>query len=404
LQGLGGNHPLWDNAGMQNRFLLVSALLFMTGTPGCGSGGSGPAGDAGFDGNDGGQDAADTGHDAGMDAADAADAGTDARDGGPGDGDVNQTDDGWQCPVDPCVVVDGLPFEHSADTSESDLGAFDSYGCAPGVGEAGPEVVYVLELTTPGVLVAMLDDGGEVGADIDIHLLSDLDPDACLARAHIGFSRHLAPGRYFLVADSWSDAGGQAYPGPYTLYLRLVPDASRCAMLFAPIRRIGDDAPLTMPATGPVVREAHLVTDEEFIDGSWPQSTTDGIQQHYDLSQAATGYVMDRSEPWCPCCEPSNEYGQGSSSRPPPEAEAFYLCMRWAEAPPRGQRYIVFDGRSGKAVVAAAGYENGPGDLGNIGGACEEIHHHLGSTHLSVLTFGVAVDQTLPYGPIDCNY
>jgi len=77
--------------------------------------------------------------------------------------------------------------------------------------------------------------------------------------------------------------------------------------------------------------------------------------------------------------------------------------MRWAEAPARGQRYIVFNGLSGKAVVAAAGYENGPGDLSRIGGACEEIHHHLGSEHLSVLTFGVALDQALPYGPISCQ-
>jgi hypothetical protein len=72
-------------------------------------------------------------------------------------------------------------------------------------------------------------------------------------------------------------------------------------------------------------------------------------------------------------------------------------------APPRGQRTIVFDGRSGKAVVAAAGYENGPGDLARIGGACEEIHHYHGTGHLSVMTFGVAADQELPFGPIVCQ-
>lgn len=391
------------------RILLVVTLVAVVAA--CGNAGREPGGDAGDGAGDGtgpldGAAADDDASDGDQDDAgnEGLDAGPDASDGGSPDGDKGQGDEAWQCPVDPCVVIDGLPFVHSADTRDSASSAYDVYGCAPGVGEAGPEVFYAILLEVSGVLVAMLDDGGEAGADVDIHLLMDLDPDACLARGHIGLSRHLEPGRYFLVADSWSDAGGQAHPGPYTLYLRFIPDTSRCAMLFEPVRRIGDDAPLAMPATGPVVREAHLVTDQEFTDGSWPQGFTDGIQHHYELSQEASGYVMDRSEPWCPCCEPSNEYGQGSSSRPPPAAEAFYLCMRWAAAPPRGERYIVFDGRSGKAVVAAAGYENGPGDLGNIGGACEEIHHHLQSTHLAVLTFGVAADQTLPYGPLDCQH
>jgi hypothetical protein len=57
---------------------------------------------------------------------------------------------------------------------------------------------------------------------------------------------------------------------------------------------------------------------------------------------------------------------------------------------------------TGQAVVAAAGYENGPGDTSRVGGACEEIHHYLGTNHLGTLTFGQAVDQTLPYGPINC--
>jgi hypothetical protein len=352
-----------------------------------------------------------SGEDAGPDVPEADEPEMDAADGDEGDeGDPgfadaadDPGDDALPCPVEPCFQIEAFPFEHSYDTSASTSSAYDGYGCAAGIGEAGPEVFYLFELGRPGTLVVMLDDGGDVGADVDIHLLDDLDPGACLARAHIGLSRHLEPGTYFLVADSFSNAAGDVFAGPYTLYAHFLPDDGNCAMRAEPLRRIGDDQPLPMPATGEVVKEAHLVTIEEFTDGSWPQSFTDGIEHHYALSQDASGYVMDRAEPWCPCCEPANDYGQGSSARPPPEAEAFYLCMRWAEAPPLGQRYLVFDGRSGKAVVAAAGYENGPGDLGRIGGACEEIHHHLGSGHLSVLTFGVAVDQTLHYGPIECQ-
>jgi hypothetical protein len=321
------------------------------------------------------------------------------RDGGIEDA----ADEGPACPVDPCIIIDAFPFVHSSDTSASPLDQFDSYTCAADIGEAGPEVVYMFTAETAGTLVAMLDDGSDVGADVDIHLLSDLDPAACIERAHIGLSWHLLPGTYFLVADSFSNPSGETFAGPYTLYAHFLKDGTNCAMLADPLQRIGEVEPLSMPVTGPVVKEAHLVTDSEFAGGSWPQSFTDGIQEHYHLTETVTGYLMDRTEPWCPCCEPSNEYGQGSSVRPPADAEAFYVCMRWASAPPRGQRYIVFNGKNGQAVVAAAGYENGPGDLSRIGGACEEIHHHLETGHLSVFTFGVAVDQNLPFGSIACE-
>jgi hypothetical protein len=249
----------------------------------------------------------------------------------------------------------------------------------------------------------MLDDGSSVGADIDIQLLSALDPGRCLARGNLGISFNVDAGTYYLVADSWSDSSGTAFEGPYTLYVHFLRAGSNCALQGGTLDRIGQTAPLAMPATGMVVKEAHLVTDQEFTSSTWPQSFTDAIAGHYSLSESVTGYSMDRTEPWCPCCEPSNEYGQGSTARPPVAAEAFYVCMRWASAPVRGQRYLVYNGRSGAAVVAAAGYENGPGDLTHLGGACEEIHDHLGSDHLSTLTYGIAVDQALPYGPIVCD-
>ena len=333
----------------------------------------------------------------------AVEAGDGDGDGnGYGDGDWGG-DEGSPCPIEPCIIIDSFPFEHSGDTLSSPLDNFDFYDCDSDVGEEGPEVVYMFTVETGGTLVAMLDDGVVVGADVDIHLLSELDTSACIERGHIGLSWNLEAGTYFLVADSYSNAGGETFEGPYTLYAHFLREGTNCAMLGESLERIGGSEPLLMPATGQVVKEAHLVTEQEFTDGSWPQSFTDGIQNHYSISEAGSGYVMDRTEPWCPCCEPSNEYGQGSSARPPVEAEAFYICMRWASAPPRGQRYIVFNGKTGKAVVAAAGYENGPGDLSRIGGACEEIHDHIETGHLSVFTFGVAADQTLPYGPITCS-
>ena len=54
------------------------------------------------------------------------------------------------------------------------------------------------------------------GSDIDIHLLDGDDPNACLKRDHTDFTYNLSPGRYFLVADSWSN-GSEVFSGPYEL-------------------------------------------------------------------------------------------------------------------------------------------------------------------------------------------
>jgi len=58
---------------------------------------------------------------------------------------------------------------------------------------------------------------------------------------------------------------------------------------------------------------------------------------------------------------------------------------------------------SNRAVVVAAGYETGPGDLSAIGGTPEESHYYLGTSHRSTLQLGIASDQTLPLGPRTCS-
>ena len=63
---------------------------------------------------------------------------------------------------------------------------------------------------------------------------------------------------------------------------------------------------------------------------------------------------------------------------------------------------IVTNPANGRAVVAAAGYETGPGSNTAIGGVSEEIHDYLGTEHRDALQLGFAVDQDLPLGPIDC--
>ena len=74
--------------------------------------------------------------------------------------------------------------------------------------------------------------------------------------------------------------------------------------------------------------------------------------------------------------------------------------MMGSSRPTAGTRMIVRDPATGRAVVAAAGLETGPGDLDHVGGVPEEVHRYLGSWHLGELELGFAVDQSLDCGPI----
>lgn len=161
---------------------------------------------------------------------------------------------------------------------------------------------------------------------------------------------------------------------------------------------------LRTPAIGPVVKEAHLVTVEEDFPATWPSSSRDQIARHYALSAQTTGYVMSRTEAWAPAGEGGSMYGQGSTGRKVPvEEEAWYVNMYWRQRPAAGTRMIITNPANGRAVVAAAGYETGPGANTAIGGVTEEIHDYLGTSHRGTLMLGFAEDQTLPYGPIDCE-
>ena len=330
-----------------------------------------------------------------------------------GDDDTGQGDDDtWpgdddttaDCP-DGMICVDQFPYYESNDTSLSDSSVFDAYSCDPDIDESGPEIIYRVTVDQGGYLGVLIDDSTE-GVDVDAHILTDLDADACLDRGHWDAGGHVEPGVYYVVADTYVE-GVVAQSGPYGITIgHVVPPAGDCTMEQGWMDRVGDGgSPLQMPATGPVVMEAHLVTvDDGYGTGAndpWPGSITEGIEDHYELSQDATGFVLYRDQSWCP--QESCSYGQGAYGAKVPVAdEAWYVCMYWSDRPDPGTRMIVMNG-DGRAIVAAAGYETGPGDLSNVAGATEEVHHYLDTGHQSTLTVGFAVDQTLPLGPITCD-
>lgn len=330
----------------------------------------------------------------GVDTADAA---------GPPDTDTVDVED---VPEEPCpfgvFCPESFPYTHTWSTVLSLSRDLDGYSCSPEVSERGPEVLYRVRVREAGFLSAAVYDDE---ADIDVHILSARDAGACLARGHHAAGVDVTPGTYWVVADTWSDEASE-HVGDYRIDIGFfVPSRGACGLEAGTMDRVGDagDA-LRMPATGPVVLEAHLVTQEE--DPPYPSTATQELAAHYALSQRTTGFVMFREQVWAPL-EGGDFYGAGIGSPTlfPVEHEAWYVNMYWTRdaRPARGDRMILRVPGSRRAVVVAAGYETGPGNLEHIGGTPEETHFYLGTGHLDTLTLGIATDQRLPLGPRVCT-
>ena len=126
------------------------------------------------------------------------------------------------CPADR-VCVDTFPFSHSSTTTGG-LDAFDSYSCAWGINEAGPERIYEVELPQAGLLSATVVDGS--GVDVDVHILGSLSASDCLDRGNHAASAELEAGTAYVLVDSWVSGSGASLNGPYTLDLQLLPSSA----------------------------------------------------------------------------------------------------------------------------------------------------------------------------------
>lgn len=123
------------------------------------------------------------------------------------------------------VVIGTFPTELKGNTALAAMPSrFSYYDCkmvpeASGYLEGGPEVVYELKITAPGLLNATLKEGANV--DVDVHLLSSLEradgdrAPACITRSNLAISAQIeVPGTYYLVVDTWES---EAFAGPYQL-------------------------------------------------------------------------------------------------------------------------------------------------------------------------------------------
>jgi len=309
--------------------------------------------------------------------------------------------------ANPCpsgvTCVDSFPFADDRDTSAEPPGLLDGYSCSPDTDESGPEVVYRVRVPADGFLSAAVREAD--GVDVDVHILSSLDAAACLDRGNFDARADVTPGEWWVVVDTYVSAGVPQSGAFHVDIGFLEPSHGPCDMQTGEMPRVNDNGDhLAMPATGPMVMEAHLVTQEE--PPPYPASPTDKLDAHYALSQSRTGLVMHRTQEWAPL-EGGSFYGCGIGSPDdfPVVDEGWYVNMYWTSAarPAKGTRMILREPGGNRAVVVAAGYETGPGDLSYVGGTPEESHFYLGTSHGSTLTLGIAVDPTLPLGPRRCE-
>ncbi len=82
-----------------------------------------------------------------------------------------------------------------------------TYSCRPTWLESGPEHLYRLNLSPTQPLTLTL---SETSADLDVFLLSDMDPDTCIAAGDTYIQRDTLPaGLYYVVVDGYNGAAGE---------------------------------------------------------------------------------------------------------------------------------------------------------------------------------------------------
>lgn len=200
------------------------------GLPGEGSGASGGTGGSGGSGG------ATTQTTSGPDGD--GDGVTDAQDNCPDDPNEDQWDTDLDGQGDACEPQDGT-FEHpfiitgtplpvryydARDTHDAPSDAVDTYPGFEQLDESGPEYVYAFRLAEAARVAGTIAFDEPAGTDVDLHLLSAVEPLALVTRGHTAIYGLLEPGTYWLVMDTFVSNGAEQL-GPYALELSIRPRA-----------------------------------------------------------------------------------------------------------------------------------------------------------------------------------
>jgi hypothetical protein len=117
----------------------------------------------------------------------------------------------------PIALTCGTPF---TGTTVDGSSTFNTYSCAGGQQEAGKEKIHTITLTQASNISATLSGLGTV--DLDIHILSACDANACLGRGdNVANANALAAGTYYVVVDGFGAAG--VNEGAYTVEVACTP-------------------------------------------------------------------------------------------------------------------------------------------------------------------------------------
>lgn len=137
-----------------------------------------------------------------------------------GEGDVCEAQDGSpSTPFIISVTERGADYEDTQDTSLSPNDLIDIYPPDDN-DESGPEYFYVFTLPSQMQVRAWIDAPEPEGIDVDVHLLSAIDPIGLLDRGHYRAEAVLEAGTYYLSLDTF---GGDAQAGSYHLHALIEP-------------------------------------------------------------------------------------------------------------------------------------------------------------------------------------
>lgn len=166
-----------------------------------------------------------------------------------------------------------------------------------------------------------------------------------------------------------------------------------------------------LPKVGFLVEESHYLTKEDLQISGYPRTSKEGIEEHLtrscDFLRAPCSELYRQSweKVWTPSEGGGNIGGNARSVRPTMIQELFQGNMMFSKDsfPKPGEKWLVKNHFTGKAVVVSMGYEIGPGSKKYLGGISVEAHYFLGSNNESELEFGKLKNQEIDYGPIKCG-
>jgi len=144
----------------------------------------------------------------------------------PNQEDINSNGIGNACEIQdgsrmhPFIIDVTKPYLDSQNTQNSTNSEIDAYPPNT-LDESGAEYYYIFKLEQKSKVKAYIPFPEPENTDIDIHILSSLEPLTLIDRAHYELSLRLDPGVYYLVMDTFVDE--VALSGNYSLNVDVTP-------------------------------------------------------------------------------------------------------------------------------------------------------------------------------------